>query len=222
MLSAAHVLAMDAKNLLDVVDSIRLRFPDLFLLPGPTKPVLPSNHDQYHYEIHAQQSESISCSQQQRNEDSYEIMSHQTYQNIADTQLETSPSQSASPPILSERSGYQTDQLIYANNQSGNGIYDNECIISAQMNSSDGSDQLKEVVNSESNDAVTGASDPPAKPPVAAKPTNLQSKFKVPFNSHIENSSPPAIAEKTPLHDEPLKIIEQDTELYCNSGTAID
>ncbi|EAA05272.4 AGAP011118-PA, partial [Anopheles gambiae str. PEST] len=30
MLSAAHVLAMDAKNLLDVVDSIRVRYPNLF------------------------------------------------------------------------------------------------------------------------------------------------------------------------------------------------
>lgn len=30
MLSAAHVLAMDAKNLLDVIDSIRSRFPNLF------------------------------------------------------------------------------------------------------------------------------------------------------------------------------------------------
>lgn len=29
MLSAAHVLAMDAKNLLDVVDSIRMRYPDV-------------------------------------------------------------------------------------------------------------------------------------------------------------------------------------------------
>lgn len=31
MLSAAHVLAMDAKNLLDVVDSVRIRYPDLFM-----------------------------------------------------------------------------------------------------------------------------------------------------------------------------------------------
>lgn len=29
MLGAAHVLAMDSKNLLDVVDSIRLRYPHL-------------------------------------------------------------------------------------------------------------------------------------------------------------------------------------------------
>jgi hypothetical protein len=33
MLSAAHVLAMDAKNLLDVVDSIRLRFPSMINIP---------------------------------------------------------------------------------------------------------------------------------------------------------------------------------------------
>lgn len=29
MLSAAHALAMDAKNLLDVVDSIRIRYPEI-------------------------------------------------------------------------------------------------------------------------------------------------------------------------------------------------
>jgi focal adhesion kinase 1 len=29
MLSAAHILAMDAKNLLDVIDSIRIRYPDV-------------------------------------------------------------------------------------------------------------------------------------------------------------------------------------------------
>lgn len=29
MLSAAHALAMDAKNLLDVIDSIRIRFPEV-------------------------------------------------------------------------------------------------------------------------------------------------------------------------------------------------
>lgn len=29
MLSAAHVLAMDAKNLLDVVDSVRIRYPEV-------------------------------------------------------------------------------------------------------------------------------------------------------------------------------------------------
>lgn len=31
MLSAAHVLAMDAKNLLDVVDSVRIRYPNVFV-----------------------------------------------------------------------------------------------------------------------------------------------------------------------------------------------
>lgn len=29
MLSAAHVLAMDAKNLLDVIDAIRIRHPEV-------------------------------------------------------------------------------------------------------------------------------------------------------------------------------------------------
>jgi len=36
MLSSAHVLAMDAKNLLDVVDAIRIRYPHVnsYILRG--------------------------------------------------------------------------------------------------------------------------------------------------------------------------------------------
>ena len=43
MLSSAHVLAMDAKNLLDVLDSIRLNFPlvDRFVAPTPRPPPPP-------------------------------------------------------------------------------------------------------------------------------------------------------------------------------------
>ncbi|XP_021705005.1 focal adhesion kinase 1 isoform X2 [Aedes aegypti] len=41
MLSAAHVLAMDAKNLLDVVDSIRVRFPNLVFPKQPSLPTSP-------------------------------------------------------------------------------------------------------------------------------------------------------------------------------------
>lgn len=29
MLSSGHILAMDAKNLLDVVDSVRMQYPDV-------------------------------------------------------------------------------------------------------------------------------------------------------------------------------------------------
>lgn len=46
MLGAAHVLAMDAKNLLDVVDSIRIRFPNVdqyicnaSVVPSPVQPL---------------------------------------------------------------------------------------------------------------------------------------------------------------------------------------
>ena len=40
MLSSAHVLAMDAKNLLDVLDSIRLNFPlvDRYAAPASCRP----------------------------------------------------------------------------------------------------------------------------------------------------------------------------------------
>ncbi len=38
MLSAAHVLAMDSKNLLDVVDSIRIRCPEVEQFLGKSIP----------------------------------------------------------------------------------------------------------------------------------------------------------------------------------------
>lgn len=41
MLSAAHVLAMDAKNLLDVVDSVRIRTKDFKFELSPGSPFLP-------------------------------------------------------------------------------------------------------------------------------------------------------------------------------------
>lgn len=48
MLSAAHVLAMDAKNLLDVVDSIRIRYPkvdSLMCMPPEELSALVENPD---------------------------------------------------------------------------------------------------------------------------------------------------------------------------------
>lgn len=42
MLSAAHVLAMDAKSLLDVVDSVRVRHPELFLVEDTDSSLAPA------------------------------------------------------------------------------------------------------------------------------------------------------------------------------------
>lgn len=47
MLSAAHVLAMDAKNLLDVVDAIRQRYETIFCEYFETNV---SKMYEYHYE----------------------------------------------------------------------------------------------------------------------------------------------------------------------------
>jgi hypothetical protein len=53
MLSSAHVLAMDTKNLLDVCDSIRARFPDIEynnfsnITPQPASPSFPINLPQH-------------------------------------------------------------------------------------------------------------------------------------------------------------------------------
>ena len=46
MLSSAHVLAMDAKNLLDVVDSIRIKYPHVnsHILRGGNGSVTPASN----------------------------------------------------------------------------------------------------------------------------------------------------------------------------------
>lgn len=240
MLSAAHVLAMDAKNLLDVVDSIRARYPDLFIqqqqqqqqLSVFAKPAVPFNHDQYQTEI--QHPIDISQYTQHRGEDSYEIMSRQTYQNmsnVSDSQLEST----ATSSIV-----FGGDEQIYANNQPNSGIYDNDCIISAQLstNTSDSNQQSNTANGSSPIEAITTSAKhhssqqqpsaqltatsveapAPAKPPVAIKPTNLQSKFKV----NLTSTNIPIIVEKKSLIDEPLKIIEPEQELYCNSSAIVE
>lgn len=228
MLSAAHVLAMDAKNLLDVVDSIRARYPDLFLqqqISVYAKPSVPINHDQYQTEI--QHPIDISQYAQQRAEDSYEIMSRQTYQNMSNISEPQLESTSASSSVFGTIGG---DEQIYANNQPNSGIYDNECIINAQLNAhaNDNSNQQSNTANGSSPIETTATSakhqsqqqspaasiEPPAKPPVAVKPTNLQSKFKVNLTTNI--------VEKKSLIDEPLKIIEPEQELYCNSSAIVE
>lgn len=82
MLSAGHVLAMDTKNLLDVCDSIRQRFPNIDYesaynsviepnasLPQPHQspkkmPLQPQNQSQEFYEnIRAEAAENLYCNQ---------------------------------------------------------------------------------------------------------------------------------------------------------------
>jgi focal adhesion kinase 1 len=111
MLSSAHVLAMDTKNLLDVVDSIRLRYPnvayssivhDIFKTNSSPKShaaELPQNIQQ----------SNIIQEQQQKFQEQLEY-----YENCG--------------------VGKMGDGQLYSNEgqESMTGIYDNECIISQQ------------------------------------------------------------------------------------------
>lgn len=226
MLSAAHVLAMDAKNLLDVVDSLRLRHPELFLndsIATPLTPTTISSHfdmkpivsspsaltTQHHYNV-----------QQHQQQD--ELLQRQTYENMSQIQNKVTAviNQNSPPSSLSmqHQQHQQYDCELYANQQQQqpDGLYDNECIINQQMKS-------LEIDNK--NNVI------PTKPPLAAKPPNLQQKLKalIPINSrqsiecntsttssNSSNSNNKNGTDVSMIMDEPLKIIEDEQELYSN------
>lgn len=107
MLSAAHVLAMDAKNLLDVVDSIRSRFP---AIDKQTTVKLPSPQHQSSSEPDVSSPNSSSVVEE-------------SYQNV--NQLQKLLTHSSPPTSLTQSYG---EQQLYSNQQQM-GIYDNECVI---------------------------------------------------------------------------------------------
>lgn len=188
MLSAAHVLAMDAKNLLDVIDSLRLRYPELFkqYTVTSTTPLQPESISRFQFDISSQQQPSASISSPQ-SDDSYQIMTRQTYENMSQMQNQL-PLQHNSPPTSLTQSYEQQSNDLYANQQSA-GIYDNECVINQQMKSLE--------------------MDTKPKPPVAAKPSNLQQKLKM--NARIVGC---AKTDHVGMEDA-LKIVEDD--MYSNT-----
>lgn len=188
MLSAAHVLAMDAKNLLDVIDSLRLRFPELFK-PHSTTPLQPDSVSRFQFDISSQQQQPSASISSPQSDDSYQIMTRQTYENMSQMQNQL-PLQHNSPPNSLTQSYEQQSNDLYANQQSG-GIYDNECVINQQMKSLE----------------MDGKG--PPKPPVAAKPSNLQQKLKM--NARIVGCTK---TDHVGMEDT-LKIVEDD--LYSNT-----
>lgn len=139
MLACAHVLAMDAKNLLDVVDSIRVRYPDL-VLPAHLQPQQPPSPTVQHFQQNLQPAASNNCAipstapqlihshtvtqtmtyqtqvLPQDNENQYQNSPNDCYQNataIARQQLHHS-----SPPTSLTHS-YTTGPPVPANNDSG-------------------------------------------------------------------------------------------------------
>lgn len=181
MLAAAHALAMDAKNLLDVVDSVRIRYPNVFKseklnsscqASTSTTPVNAPNSDLQFSLTQSDSFQKMSLSQQNDTE---------TYQNI-----QKQPHHETSPTSMShsyEEDGSGNENALYSNQQMGGGIYDNECIINQQQ-------------------------PPPVKPAIAVKPASL-------IANKLSNN-------KTHLFDEPLKIIEDANDMYCNTSSSIN
>ncbi|CAO1301357.1 unnamed protein product [Diamesa serratosioi] len=134
MLSAAHILAMDTKNLLDVCDSIRVRYPNvkLELLQEPLIRTIPISQSmeqnidqlpQYHYQQQQQQ-------QLQDDSQFYQQQQNDCYENV------TTMQQLESQEQLYSNQGPTTQPEFTINNISSTseaGIYDNECAITDQL-----------------------------------------------------------------------------------------
>lgn len=216
MLSAAHVLAMDAKNLLDVVDSLRIRHPELFI-NEPTTPSTPTTLSvSSHFDVKQISSPATVAPQNYHQQD--DMLQRQTYENMSQIQNKVSAAigQQNSPPssMAIQQQTQSYDCELYANQQQqqSDKLYDNECVINHQMKS-------LEIDNT--NNTMAGV---PSKPPLAAKPSNLQQKLKsISVNSRqsIEsNGSSKNGTESTNVLDEQLKIVEDDREIYSNSSVS--
>ncbi|XP_035892761.1 uncharacterized protein LOC118503516 isoform X1 [Anopheles stephensi] len=177
MLSAAHVLAMDAKNLLDVVDSIRVRYPNLFpqqqqQQQQPSAPSSPTQRQQHvgpGSAVHpSTTTPQLMFAQQQHSFDQSQLLvMGECYQNLQPkqpmlahssppTSLTHSYDPSTGQPMGTSQSGVMHPGTGY---QQQSGIYDNECIISnQQQQSADGGKLKKPVIAAKPPSVVAMAS----------------------------------------------------------------
>lgn len=143
MLSAAHILAMDAKNLLDVIDSIRIRYPDIFYAK-------PSSNSQISGTF-------VSICDLKDNDDSPNSTNDESMMNKITVEEDWSEQQTYQniTKICDEQKGLEED--IYVNQkpiQANGGIYDS-------------SSQVVQTADDLMNKASS------KKPPIAAKPSNI-------------------------------------------------
>lgn len=246
MLSAAHILAMDAKNLLDVVDSVRIRYPDLFVSNHSTSPTTSTSNDTSEP---FQSMKNINRSYLEKgdtnvptgkrmtpstNVETHQMNVQQTYQNL-------------SKPLKQPQT-VATQEEIYANQKRveafirTEGIYDNDCVLSQLKNHSNEENKLNSTVVGPSN-IVTSL--PPTKPPLTTKPgkrltankfqnpisktfkiltfsisvksSNLQEKIKALNNAGLSVSAMEKLIPTSTSLGEPLKIIEDDKDIYSNT-----
>lgn len=244
MLACAHVLAMDAKNLLDVVDSIRVRYPDL-VLPAHLQPQQPPSPTVQHFQQNLQPAASNNCANPstapqvihshtvtqtmtyqtqvlpQDNENQYQNSPNDCYQNA--TAIARQQLQHSSPPTSLTHS-YTTGPPLPPNNESQSQIPPQQ-IYSNQQGIYDTDGQVSSNSPPAPVKKPEGNSSHPVKvkptPPVRAPTTGLVSKMRANF----QPSSDPTASKgykSTPNNDtslnEPLKIIEDPNEMYSNTA----
>lgn len=276
MLSAAHVLAMDAKNLLDVVDSVRVRYPNVFVSTesksdneAARKYILTTACTAAFYVYALIRMFLISNNQAIASDPVYAVASQKSARTkpFESTILGPAPMNTVTEEIDDgQQQTYQNlaqlnEQLIAAGASTSNddifasqhqvfhqsqteGIYDNDCIITAQMKTvaapvaeasnpkvvsqqydptaydASSIDQCASTAAPRNNLAQT--SQPPNKPPIAHKPSALQAKIQALNNAGlsvqtVDKYIPPMAATLQPTANEPLQIVENDQELYCNT-----
>lgn len=200
MLSAAHVLAMDAKNLLDVVDSVRIRYPDLFSVESAQRMAAAPKQSDASDEFHLKNSDVYDAEQMPAdnlssfpNVNSTSISvnynddcsDQQTYQNLCKPSEQPPPSYTADEIYV--------NQIEPINTTTTEGIYDNDCIVNAQMK---GLHIDSRIANSFANTSFTvnqaNKVTPPissTKPPLAAKPGKILVSYRfilvIKFNSEV-------------------------------------
>lgn len=134
--------------------------------------------------------------------------------------IDDDPMQQQTYQNLREVNEHVAQDEIYANqeqiqqNQSSEGIYDNECVISAQLKSLAVG---KSNLGQQSSETVATI-----KPPVAAKPSNLQQKIKALNNAGLSVATVEKFIPPSANHDEPLKIIENEKDLYSNTKSTME
>lgn len=189
MLSAAHVLAMDAKNLLDVVDSVRIRYPDLFIVESAQRMAAPKqseasdefylrNSDEYDAEKMTTDNLSsfpnvISTSGSMNYHDN--CIEQQTYQNLCKS-FEQPPTSFTDEIYVNQMEPINTTTANTTS--SSEGIYDNDCIVNAQLKGLHIDSRIANSFASTSsavNQSNTHKTPPisSTKPPLAAKPGKI-------------------------------------------------
>uniref|UniRef100_A0A182N274 Focal adhesion kinase 1 n=1 Tax=Anopheles dirus TaxID=7168 RepID=A0A182N274_9DIPT len=167
MLSAAHVLAMDAKNLLDVVDSIRVRYTSLFM-QQPSDPSSPTQRQHQTPSAAVQHPSNMPqtfSQQQQQQQHSFDqsqlLMMGECYQNLQPKQTmlpHSSPPTSLTHSYETSTTGMALGATAAPSSYQQSGIYDNECIISSQQQPGEGGKLKKPVIAAKPPSVVAMAS----------------------------------------------------------------